>query len=83
MLDTIKAILAGIWTNHKKTILGFLLGLLFSGLALVTKIPLADIKAAAYDASKPDASAPAVPAPFIAPAPAAAPQPAPVPLEEK
>ncbi len=67
MLDFFKNLALSFWNNHKKTALGFLLGILFMILAKVTGIPLADIKDAAKDA----ASAPAaVVAPVAAPAPA-------------
>ncbi len=68
MKDAIMGVLKSLWDNHKKTMLGFLLGLIFSGLALLTGVPVGDIKQIAHDVTTPAATSPAAPAPAPAPA---------------
>lgn len=69
MKDFILNILKGLWTNHRKKLVAFLLGLLFAGLAAVTGIPLSEIQDAAKEAAN-------KPVPVEQPAPQALPAPA-------
>lgn len=62
-----KNIALGLWNNHRKKLVAFLLGLLFAGLAAISGIPLEEIKDAARDAAKPAVEQPA-PAPAALPA---------------
>lgn len=72
MKDFVLNILKGLWTNHRKKLVAFLLGLLFAGLAAVTGIPLSEIQDAAKEAAN-------KPVPVEQPAPATAPQALPAP----
>lgn len=49
----LKGIALSLWTNHRKKLITFMLGLAFAGLAAISGIPLEEIKSAAQDASKP------------------------------
>lgn len=68
-MEFLKTLALNLWTNHRKKLITFILGLLFAGLAAVSGIPLEEIKGAAHDASAPAAvTAPAaLPAPMVKP----------------
>lgn len=65
-MDIVKSIALNLWTNHRKKLITFLLGLLFAAIAAISGIPVQEIKDAAKDAA-------AVPSPVVI-APASAPQ---------
>lgn len=82
MKDFFKNILLSLWTNHRKKLVAFLLGLLFAGLAAISGIPLEEIKDAARDAAKPAPEAQLVP-PAAIPVPVAVPAQAPAEAPKK
>lgn len=59
MKDTIVNILKSLWANHKKKVLAFIMGLIFTALAALSGLSVDEIKEAAHDASKPAISQPA------------------------
>lgn len=52
-LEFLKKIALTLWTNHRKKLITFVLGLLFAGMAAISGVPLEEIKDAAHEASKP------------------------------
>lgn len=74
MKDIFKKLALSLWTNHRKKLVAFLLGLLFAGLAAISGIPLEEIQEAAKDAANKPAPVVVVPAsaPQALPAPAPA-----------
>jgi uncharacterized membrane protein len=57
MKEAILKVVKVIWENHRKKLIAFILGLLFAGIATLTKIPLSEIKEAAIEAASPKVEA--------------------------
>ncbi len=67
-MEILKSLALNLWTNHRKKLIAFMLGLIFAGAAAISGIPVSEIKDAARDAAGPEVSAPVV-GPQIGPMP--------------
>jgi hypothetical protein len=66
--DFFKNLALSMWTNHRKKLIAFILGLLFAGIASISGIPLSEIQDAAKDAANKPAPAVVLPVvPLVAP----------------